>query len=77
MADHTPMTEEVRQAYATAHETTGASMDEREFDRWLIAHNRKIAAEALRTEAFSGLYGTFAQARLLDRANRIEQGGES
>lgn len=39
----------------------------------MAAHDRKIAAEALRTEAFSGLYGTFAQARLLDRADAIER----
>lgn len=83
----TPTTEEVRQAYAVAHETTGASMDEREFDRWLADHNRKIAAEALReaAEAALGLgsvsgshvaVGDRAATFLDARADRIEQGGQ-
>ena len=81
MTNHTPTTEQVRQAYAVAHETTGASMDECEFDRWLAAHNRKIAAEALR-DAAGDMHRSWCQedgpSDWLDiRADRIEQGGES
>lgn len=85
MTDHTPTTEKVRDAWAYMTQDVDfdgnalITFDEaaQRFDRWLAAHNRKIAAEALRTEAFSGLYGTFAQKRLLTRADRIEQGGQS
>ena len=48
MSDYTPMTEEVREAYAThrfnAYATyRGTSLDE--FDQWLAAHDAEIRAD--------------------------------
>lgn len=83
MSEYMPTTEDVKNCYVYAGEGLDGNTVKpvrtarSEFDRWLSDHDRKVAAEALRTEAFSGLYGTFAQERLLTRADRIEQGGKS
>lgn len=82
MTDFTPTTEQVRQAYGVAHELTGASMDEREFDRWLAQHDREVAAEAWDAAVKAMRYEDGTPVELVSvvnpyRATRIEQGDES
>lgn len=76
MTTYTPTTATVRARYhlATVPDTASqsyidASRDRlyAEFDRWLAAHD----ADLLEAEARSGLYGTAAQSRLLERARAL------
>lgn len=53
MTDYTPTTENVRNSYAGWADVQGREDDlyktralEREFDRWLAAHDREVAAKA-------------------------------
>lgn len=46
-----PTTQQVREAYKTAHVEVGASYDPAEFDRWLAKRDGEVAAKVL--EAFA------------------------
>lgn len=101
MTDHTPTTEEVRDEWAYGNQEVDyegnpvITLDEAfaQFDRWLVARDRKIAAEALRDfadtlgvnvgdeddEWWRGYRQGQREAlhKASDRADRIERGGES
>ena len=82
MSDYTPTTDTVQATYA-AHHSKCAPCGEvavslrDEFDRWLSAHDREVAARALREAAVVvGDEWLLAAAGLLNgRADAIEKGG--
>ena len=86
MTDHTPSIEDLRDIYAHTefappYDRASQEELEAEFDAWLAAHDREVAAKALR-DAVDELAAlnepeVFVRAgALLDaRADRIEAGG--
>ena len=83
MAESTPTTREVRDRFIDGFpiDTWVVARDDvgRDFDRWLAAHDREVAAQALRDfAAAAGQVGWDSPAVLLERlkarADRIEKG---
>ena len=68
MTDYIPSTESVRD-HAT--EYNGLGMDEEDFDRWLVEHDRQVAEKAWHEGRSGGLYDGRARNNVtfLDRLN--------
>ena len=80
MSEYTPLTGQVRAAYAnyyrhkSAHAESVDALDA-EFSRWLAAHDREVAAGALRDAADEWGGSTHGpRAWLRARADQIEKG---
>lgn len=75
MSDHIPTTEFIREA-ANVNGSIGVSYSE--FDHWMEAHDREVAAKALRDAAGSPIpreaLATGTRAWLRARADQIEEG---
>lgn len=66
-SDFIPSTEQVRAHYVfNDHPDVWVPERGTAFDRWIA----ELEASVLRREALSGLYGTAAQSRLLERAEK-------
>lgn len=77
VSDYTPTTDDVETWYVGNHDPAHA----REFRRWLDAHDREVAAQALREAASAPIPRAALDTRnnglrqwLRDRADRIERG---